>query len=160
MYKDCLFYILALVSTFVGVVFLATILAFHIADQTWRLDSKKSIGFRVIVVALFVVTLISTILAWNFRSNGINDELTMIAETIPNRKIVSVDVELTRSQYRDEQTVDVNRITYIDESNEEATIQLFFTKAWILPSNDDSYHIAISDDEKLTIYKPTVMISE
>lgn len=129
---------------------------------TRRFDSKELMFFREIVVALIATTLVCGcgLSAWNLHSDGINDELTMITETVSNRKIVSVDTEIIRSQYRDEQTVDVNGITYIDESNEETTMQLFFTQAWILPSEDDSYHIAISDDEQLTIYKPTVMISE
>lgn len=160
MLESYMLYRLALVGVTLGVIFLTILLVLGATGITRRFDSKELTFFRIIVAVLLVTTFVCGSSAWDLHSDGINDELTMITETVSNRKIVSVDTEITRSQYRDEQTVDVNGITYIDESNEEATMQLFFTQAWILPSEDDSYHIAVSDDEQLTIYKPTVMISE
>ena len=160
MLENYMLYRIALMGGAFGVIFLTIFLVISATGITRGFAYKELTFFRVIAATLFFTTVFCAFLAWNLHSNGINDELTMIAETVSNRKIVSVDTEITRSQYRDEQTVDVNGITYIDESNEETTMQLFFTQAWILPSDDDSYHIAVSGDDQLTIYKPTVMISE
>ncbi len=161
MFADYFFYKMALALTFAGLMVLVVLVWFCLPRIMIRRGyaSDGLMGFGVVFSVTLGVTLAGLFLVYDLRSNGVSEELTMITETVSNREIVSVNANFDQNEYSNE-AVDVNEIAYIDKSNEETTIQLYFTKAWILPSDDDSYHIAISGDEKLTIYKPTVMISE
>lgn len=161
MFADYFFYKMVLALAFAGLMVLVVLVWFCLPRImiSRGYASDGLMGFGVVFAVTVGVTLASIFLIYDLRSDGVSEELTMITETVSNRKIVSVNADFVQNEYSNE-AVDVNEITYIDESNEETTMQLFFTQAWMLPSDDDSYHIAISGDEKLTIYKPTVMISE